>query len=111
MFLRKAGDQGIVAWDCIAEEEVLLCPYGLLWAGDNPMQAEECSQAGLACNHFCNKCWVGGTKKYKRSDEGYLTLFMVSFCILYHKTCSTIELIRMELLGGLTRQGQKSKSS
>lgn len=74
----KAAENGVVAWDCLYEEEVILRPYGLLWAGDNPMQAEECSHAGLSCNYFCRTCQVGGTKEYKRSDEGYQSLFEVS---------------------------------
>lgn len=74
---RKAADTGIIAWDCRNEEEVVLCPYGLFWAGDNPMQAEECSQAGLACNYFCRTCKVGGTKQYKASDEGFQNIFKV----------------------------------
>ncbi|KAG2056166.1 hypothetical protein BDR06DRAFT_880526 [Suillus hirtellus] len=33
---------GIVAWDYKYNEEVVLIPYGLFLAGDNPMQAKEC---------------------------------------------------------------------
>ncbi|OBZ77222.1 hypothetical protein A0H81_02596, partial [Grifola frondosa] len=71
----KAADSGIVAWDCVNHEEVLLDPYGLFFGGDNPMHAEECSHAGMNSNHFCRTCHVGGTKAYKSSDEGYQTLF------------------------------------
>lgn len=46
--------------------------------GDNPMQAEECSQAGLLANHFCRTCDIGGLKEFKASDEGYAQLFSVS---------------------------------
>ncbi|OBZ74395.1 hypothetical protein A0H81_05238 [Grifola frondosa] len=42
----KAADSGIVAWDCVNHEEVLLDPYGLFFGGDNLMHAEECSHAG-----------------------------------------------------------------
>ena len=76
--LRKCSESGIIAWDCKNMEEVLLDPYGLFLAGDNPMQAEECSHAGLACNLFCRTCDVGGTKEFKQSDEGYATIFKVS---------------------------------
>ncbi|KAG0693274.1 hypothetical protein DFH29DRAFT_985530 [Suillus ampliporus] len=48
----------------------------LFVAGDNPMQAEECSHAGLNCNYFCRTYDVGGTKEYKASDEGYHNIFI-----------------------------------
>ncbi|THG97865.1 hypothetical protein EW026_g4222 [Hermanssonia centrifuga] len=73
--IRKASENGIVAWDCMNKEEVILCPYPLLFAGDNPMQAEECSQGGLACNYFCRTCKVGGTKEKKMTDDGFESLF------------------------------------
>jgi hypothetical protein len=57
--------------------EDLLCPYDFLHAGDNPMQAEECSHSGLNSNLFCRTCKVGGTKIFKSSDEGFATLFEV----------------------------------
>lgn len=68
----------MIAWDCRDQEEVLLIPDGLFHAGDNPMQAELCSQGGLNCNFFCRTCHVGGTKEYKGSDSGYRTIFEVS---------------------------------
>jgi hypothetical protein len=64
-------------WDCKTEEEVLLLPYDLFHAGDNPMQAEECSHSGLNSNLFCPTCKVGGTKIFKSSDEGFAMLFEV----------------------------------
>ncbi|KAG2087604.1 uncharacterized protein F5147DRAFT_588042 [Suillus discolor] len=69
---------GVVAWDCKDNEEVLLIPCGLFLAGDNPMQAEECSHAGLNCNYFCWTCDIGGTKEFKASENGYSSLFTVS---------------------------------
>ena len=48
------------------------------------MQAEECSQGGLACNYFCRTCHVGGKKEYKESDTGYDTMFKVSeICVCF----------------------------
>ncbi|KIM68349.1 hypothetical protein SCLCIDRAFT_105912, partial [Scleroderma citrinum Foug A] len=73
--ISKASDVGVVAWDCKGHEEVLLDVYGLFLAGDNPMQAEECSHTGLRCNYFCWTCHVGGTQEYKHSEEGYYTIF------------------------------------
>lgn len=77
VFNRKAAESGVIAWDCRNNEEVMLCPYGLLWAGDNPMQAKECCQTGLSCNYFCGTCKVGGTKQYKSSEEGFEQIFEV----------------------------------
>lgn len=71
----SAAESGIIAWDCQDNEEVMLIPYGLFHAGDNPMQAEECSQGGLNCNRFCRTCDVGGTKEHKESKQGYCSLF------------------------------------
>ncbi|KAI0688439.1 hypothetical protein BC835DRAFT_1408072 [Cytidiella melzeri] len=70
-----AAETGVSAWDCRDEEEVLLLPHSGFFAGDNPMQAEECSHAGLACNFLYRTCEVGGTKAMKSSLEGYLALF------------------------------------
>ena len=75
--VRKAGDDGIIAWDCKLGQEVMLIPYKLFVAGDNPMQAEECSHGGLKCNYFCRTCKVGGTLADKRSDNGYCEIFKV----------------------------------
>ena len=72
-----AAESGISAWDCKNQEDILLCPYALLLAGDNPMQAEECSHAGLTCNYFCRTCKVGGTRESKQSLDGFNALFQV----------------------------------
>ncbi|KAI0040147.1 hypothetical protein FA95DRAFT_1464700, partial [Auriscalpium vulgare] len=73
--INAAATKGVDAWDCKHNEEVMLRPYALFLAGDNPMHAEECSQGGLACNFFCRTCKVGGTREYKQSDEGYSSMF------------------------------------
>ncbi|KAF8546126.1 hypothetical protein OG21DRAFT_1479713 [Imleria badia] len=70
----QAAESGVVAWDCRDEEEVLLIPDRLFHGGNNSMQAELCSQAGLSCNYFCHTCHGGGTKEYKGSNAGYCTL-------------------------------------
>ncbi|KAG1872268.1 hypothetical protein F4604DRAFT_1881049 [Suillus subluteus] len=73
--ISDAAQSGVIAWDCKYNEEVMLIPYVLFLTGDNPMQAEECSHAGLNCNYFCRTCEVGGTKEYKESEAGYNTIF------------------------------------
>ncbi|KAG2073775.1 hypothetical protein BDR04DRAFT_1127091 [Suillus decipiens] len=72
----NAAESGIIAWDCKFDEEVMLIPSGLFVARDNPMQAEECSHAGLNCNYFCRTCHVGGMKEYKESEVGYNSIFV-----------------------------------
>ncbi|EIW79767.1 hypothetical protein CONPUDRAFT_58651 [Coniophora puteana RWD-64-598 SS2] len=70
-----AAASGVRAWDCKYNEDVILEPYGLFFAGDNPMQAEECSHGGVNCNYFCRTCDVGGPGVYKQSLEGYNAIF------------------------------------
>lgn len=82
---RSAYKEGVVAYDCLDQEEVLLRPYALFFAGDNPMQCEECSGAGLNANHFCRTCEVGGTQEYKRSDEGFAEIFKVDEPALFNQ--------------------------
>lgn len=76
-FSRKAFTVPLEAYDCETKEEVLLRPYPLLHAGDNPMQAELSSCAGLGCNHFCRTCKAGGTKEWKQSSEGFSDILKV----------------------------------
>ncbi|KAG2336391.1 hypothetical protein BDR05DRAFT_978801 [Suillus weaverae] len=66
--ISKATESGVFTWDC-KHEEVMLELYGLFLSGDNPMQAEECSHAGLHCNYFCRTC-------EKEPDEGYKSIFV-----------------------------------
>ncbi|KAG1894217.1 uncharacterized protein F5891DRAFT_1131025 [Suillus fuscotomentosus] len=73
--ISDAAQSGVIVWDCKYNEEVMLVPYVLFLTGDNPMQAEECSHAGLSCNHFCRTCDIGGTKEYKESEAGYNGIF------------------------------------
>lgn len=53
-------------------------PYLIFTASDNPMHAEQTSGCGLNSNYFCRTCSVGGTKAYKKSDEGFAKIFEVS---------------------------------
>ncbi|KAI6006188.1 hypothetical protein F5J12DRAFT_905722 [Pisolithus orientalis] len=75
--VRKTMEEGVITWDCKYKTEVMLIAYNVFIAGDNPMQAEEFSHAGLHCNYFCRTCNVGGTNQEKMSDSGYMNLFEV----------------------------------
>jgi hypothetical protein len=79
---RETFAEPVVAWDCEAKEEVLLRPYGLLFAGDNPMQAELCSCAGLNTNFFCRTCKAGGTRDWKQSNEGFADVLKVNSILI-----------------------------
>ncbi|KAG8796301.1 hypothetical protein FRC12_000716, partial [Ceratobasidium sp. 428] len=73
--IEEAFDNPVVAFDCVTKEEVLVRPFALFWAGDNPMQAEHCSSSGLNSSHFCRTCDVGGSDEHKQSLAGYKSLF------------------------------------
>ncbi|EGO04676.1 hypothetical protein SERLA73DRAFT_43533, partial [Serpula lacrymans var. lacrymans S7.3] len=83
--ITEASSSGVLTWDCKYEQEVMLQPYLLFVAGDNPMHAEECSHSGLQSNFFCRTCKVGGTQAHKKTDEGYQKVFKVSL------TCKAIK--------------------
>ncbi|KAG2132140.1 uncharacterized protein EDB93DRAFT_1094071 [Suillus bovinus] len=110
--LCNAAQSGIVAWDCKDEEEVMLIPCGLFLAGDNPMQAEECSHAGLNCNYFCRTCNVGGTKEYKASEEGYNSIFKSGSLRTPEKTTDDIQhQFEAAMKSGATTKVQSAVSS
>ncbi|KAG1907831.1 uncharacterized protein F5891DRAFT_1124653 [Suillus fuscotomentosus] len=110
--LHKAAESGIVMWDCRDEEEVMLIPSGLFLAGDNPMQAEECSHAGLNCNYFCRTCDVGGTKEYKASEEGYNSIFKSGNLRTPEKTTEDIQhQFEAAMKSGATTKVQSAVSS
>ncbi|KAG6376770.1 hypothetical protein JVT61DRAFT_1794 [Boletus reticuloceps] len=72
---RNAAQNGIFTFDVKDKEEVMLIPYELIVASDNPMQAEECSHGGLRCNYFCRTCKVSSTTAEKKMDKGYNNIF------------------------------------
>ncbi|KAG2104656.1 uncharacterized protein F5147DRAFT_746518 [Suillus discolor] len=110
--LCNAAQSGVVAWDCKDEEEVMLIPCGLFLAGDNPMQAEECSHAGLDCNYFCRTCNVGGTKEYKASEEGYNSIFKSGSLRTPEKTTDNIQhQFEAAMKSGATTKVQSAISS
>ncbi|KAH9165166.1 hypothetical protein EDB89DRAFT_1858608 [Lactarius sanguifluus] len=67
----------VVMFDCKTKKEVLIIPYLIFTASDNPMHAEQTSQCGLNSNFFCHTCDVGGTKAHKKSDKGFGEIFEV----------------------------------
>lgn len=77
ILFRDGFNNPTVAFDSETGEEILIRPFSLFWAGDNPMQAEHCSSHGLNSSHFCRTCDVGGTEEFKRSLVGYQSLFKV----------------------------------
>ncbi|KAI6147785.1 hypothetical protein BKA82DRAFT_140319, partial [Pisolithus tinctorius] len=103
--IQKAASDGVITWDAKYHEEVMLIPYNLFLAGDNPMQAEECSHGGLKCNYFCRTCRVGGTMAEKKSDSGYSDIFEAGELRTQEKTLSEIkEQIEMSKLSGGTEK-------
>ncbi|KAH9175921.1 hypothetical protein EDB89DRAFT_2240784 [Lactarius sanguifluus] len=72
-----ALDSPVVMFDCKTKKEVLIIPYLIFTASDNPMHAEQTSQCGLNSNFFCRTCDVGGTKAHKKSDKGFGEIFEV----------------------------------
>ncbi|KAH8977201.1 hypothetical protein EDB92DRAFT_1937991 [Lactarius akahatsu] len=70
-----ALDSPVVTFNCKMKKEVLIIPYLIFTASDNPMHTEQTSQCGLNSNFFCRTCDVGGTKAYKKSDKGFGEIF------------------------------------
>ncbi|KAG1804057.1 uncharacterized protein BJ212DRAFT_1284808, partial [Suillus subaureus] len=107
-----AAESGIIAWDCKDSEEVMLIPYGLFVAGDNPMQAEECSHAGLNCNYYCRMCDVGSTKEYKESEAGYSSIFNSGNIRMPEGTANTVQQqFETTMLSGASEKVKNSMSS
>ena len=52
-FISHAQLNGIPAWDCHFEEEVVLLPWAHAFQGDNPMQSEFASHIGTTGRNFC----------------------------------------------------------
>ncbi|QRV75094.1 glutamate receptor 3,4 [Ceratobasidium sp. AG-Ba] len=73
----------VVAWDVLENREVLIRPYIYVILGDNPMQALECSSLGLKAGKFCRTCDVGGTNKFKVSNEGFEQIFKARNIVMH----------------------------
>ncbi|KDQ53774.1 hypothetical protein JAAARDRAFT_209796 [Jaapia argillacea MUCL 33604] len=67
--LREAQQEGIAAYDCELDEEVLLIPWIFAMTSDNPMQSEFASHIGLTGKKFCRVCHVSGGDAKNRSGE------------------------------------------
>lgn len=92
----EAFDELIPVWDIQEQQVVYVRPYIIFLAGDNPMQAEECSSTGPRSNHPCHTCKVGGTRQFKASNGGYSDLFNVS---CYRWTTNSVLLRNPNSLG------------
>ncbi|KAI9434377.1 hypothetical protein H4582DRAFT_1788139, partial [Lactarius indigo] len=73
----KSLDSPVATFDCKTKEEVLIIPYLMFTASDNPMHAEQTSQCGLNSNFFCRTCDVGSIKAQKKSEEGFAKIFEI----------------------------------
>ena len=78
-FISRALDSPVVTYDCKTGEEIMTIPYVIFTASDNLMHTKQTSHCGLNSNYFCRTCHVGGTRAYKKSNEGFGKLFEVSF--------------------------------
>lgn len=59
--------EGLAAWDCVYEEEVLYIPWALGLLGDIPMQSELSSHVGMQGKYFCRVCTVHGKDATRKS--------------------------------------------
>ncbi|KAG6913998.1 hypothetical protein DXG01_002989 [Tephrocybe rancida] len=63
---------GIWAWDCEANEKILIIPSILAMLGDNPMQSEFACHIGLRGRQFCRICHVEGDVEGAEDNGGDL---------------------------------------
>ncbi|KAJ2968132.1 hypothetical protein NUW54_g13310 [Trametes sanguinea] len=61
--LQDATTNGLTAWDCVHNEDVLTIPWVLAFQGDNPMASEFASHIGMKGKLPCRVC-------HARVDEG-----------------------------------------
>ncbi|KAI0365428.1 hypothetical protein BV20DRAFT_954196 [Pilatotrama ljubarskyi] len=60
-----------MAYDCAAQEEIMLRVLPEVLPADNPQQSASCSHLGLHGNYPCRRCQFGGTERERETDEGY----------------------------------------
>ncbi|KAH8920277.1 hypothetical protein BT69DRAFT_1375850 [Atractiella rhizophila] len=83
----------------------------LLFEGDNPMQSEFCSTAGLASLKFCHVCKVSAESKAEEQTEESIHQFLKCDSVAYHEDLSKhLHPSIAPLLLQLTRSYQKAKS-
>ncbi|KZT58018.1 hypothetical protein CALCODRAFT_523786 [Calocera cornea HHB12733] len=73
--LEELNTEGYEAYNAATGKPILFTAWIAILAGDNPLQAELCSQRGMQANKFCRRCRVGGSSALKRTAEGYAKLF------------------------------------
>ncbi|KAK4698767.1 hypothetical protein P7C70_g7502, partial [Phenoliferia sp. Uapishka_3] len=83
----------VEAWDCTTRKDILVLPSVLLKAGDNQMLAEDCSCSVGAASKPCRSCEYGGTKEFKVSPAGFLSLLKPGKPRTPSQTLDTIEQI------------------
>ena len=80
----RQSRQGITAYDVELDGECMFFIDIFSQLHDNPMLCECASHVGLQGNYFCPRCKAGGTKDFKSSDDGFVSLFQVRIHILYY---------------------------
>ncbi|THG93047.1 hypothetical protein EW026_g8075 [Hermanssonia centrifuga] len=68
--LKQMQADGLVAWDCVLDEDVVYIPWALACLGDNPMQSELSSHIGLQGKWFCRVCHAHGKDNSLTGEEG-----------------------------------------
>lgn len=86
-FFSELQEDGLAAWDCVYQEEVLAIPWGLAALGDNPMQSELSSHIGLNGRFFCRVCNVDGKKKKDDKYSRVKAFVKVSIDFLWSIKC------------------------
>ncbi len=67
MLSRSQGmEDGVEAWDCLFEEDVLLVPWVIGFQGDNPMSSEIASHVGMSGKFFCRVCYASTGRAVKK---------------------------------------------
>ena len=64
----EARRKGIVVWDVLTKEYVLVIPWILAFLGDNPMSSEFASHIGMQGRCFCRRCKVKGSDAKNRAE-------------------------------------------
>lgn len=70
---------GLVAYDCVLQEEALFIVWTYACQGDNPMQSELSSHIGLNGKFFCCICYVHRVDKAQTQDQNAIIEVAVDF--------------------------------